>query len=185
MKFSAITIDGHRHAGRGGSGAVMGSKNLKGIALSGSSKIPLHTEEGFTKKAKEVKEQVQENDFVPKRRKFGTPYWVKPINDEGFIPTRNFQEGRFEFAKEINADTMQERIVDGGGACYNAFNACLTRSGVKGTKRRRIPTASKTAFAMAAGIGPRAPSPTPIYGSPGRLIRTISTVGASRKRRMG
>jgi len=131
VKFSAITIDGHRHAGRGGSGAVMGSKNLKGIALSGSNKIPIHNEDEFRKKAKDVLKQIQENDFVPKRRKFGTPYWVKPINEEGFIPTRNFQEGRFEFAKEINADTMQERIVDGGGACYNCIIACWNKSSIK------------------------------------------------------
>jgi aldehyde:ferredoxin oxidoreductase len=131
VKYSAITIDGHRHAGRGGSGAVMGSKNLKGIALSGSNKIRLHNEDEFRKKAKEVLKQIQENDFVPKRRKFGTPYWVKPINEEGFIPTRNFQEGRFEFAKEINADTMQERIVDGGGACYNCVIACWNKSSIK------------------------------------------------------
>ncbi|KYK22381.1 hypothetical protein AYK21_00140 [Thermoplasmatales archaeon SG8-52-2] len=131
VKFSAITIDGHRHAGRGGAGAVMGSKNLKGIALSGSNKIPLHNEDEFRKKAKEVLKQIQENDFVPKRRKFGTPYWVKPINEEGFIPTRNFQEGRFEFAKEINADTMQERIVDGGGACFNCVIACWNKSSIK------------------------------------------------------
>ena len=131
VKFSAITIDGHRHAGRGGSGAVMGSKNLKGIALSGSKKIALHNEDEFRKKAKEVLKQIQENDFVPKRRKFGTPYWVKPINEEGFIPTRNFQEGRFEFAKEINADTMQERIVDGGGACFNCVIACWNKSSIK------------------------------------------------------
>jgi aldehyde:ferredoxin oxidoreductase len=131
VKFSAITIDGHRHAGRGGSGAVMGSKNLKGIALSGSKKVALHNEDEFRKKAKEVLKQIQENDFVPKRRKFGTPYWVKPINEEGFIPTRNFQEGRFEFAKEINADTMQERIVDGGGACFNCVIACWNKSSIK------------------------------------------------------
>jgi aldehyde:ferredoxin oxidoreductase len=131
VKFSAITIDGHRHAGRGGSGAVMGSKKLKAIALSGSSKIPLYNEDKFRKKAKEVLVQIQENDFVPKRRKFGTPYWVKPINEEGFLPTRNFQEGRFEFANEINADSMQEKIVDGGGACFNCVIACWNKSSIK------------------------------------------------------
>jgi aldehyde:ferredoxin oxidoreductase len=131
VKFSSITIDGHRHAGRGGSGAVMGSKNLKSIALSGSSKIPLHNEDEFRKKAKEVLKQIQENDFVPKRRKYGTPYWVKPINEEGFIPTRNFQEGRFEFADKINAHNMQERIVDGGGACFNCVIACWNKSSIK------------------------------------------------------
>ncbi|MCK4902920.1 MAG: aldehyde ferredoxin oxidoreductase, partial [Thermoplasmatales archaeon] len=109
VKFSAITFDGHRHAGRGGTGAVMGSKNLKAIVLTGSNKIPIHDPEDFKNKTKEVLRQIQENDFVPKRRKYGTPYWVDLINKEGFIPTKNYQEGNFEHADEINAETMQKR----------------------------------------------------------------------------
>ncbi len=131
VKFSAITVDGHRHAGRGGPGAVMGSKNLKAIAITGSGKVPLHDSEAFHVKAKEVLKKIQENDFVPIRRKYGTPYWVKPVNDWGFIPTRNYQEGYFESGDAINADTMQKRIVDGSGACYNCVIACWNKSSIK------------------------------------------------------
>jgi len=131
VKFSAITFDGHRHAGRGGAGAVMGSKNLKAITVTGNNKIPLHNPEGFAKKSREVLKRIQENDFVPIRRKFGTPYWVKVVNEEGFIPTRNYQEGEFEFAKEIDADAMQKKIVDKGGACFNCVIACWNKSSIK------------------------------------------------------
>ena len=110
VKFSAITIDGHRHAGRGGSGSVMGSKNLKAIGIVGTNNISLYNKEEFNKKANEVLKQINENDFVPKRRKYGTPYWVKVVNDEGFIPTKNYQEGYYEHANEINAESMQKRI---------------------------------------------------------------------------
>ncbi|MEA3223422.1 MAG: aldehyde ferredoxin oxidoreductase family protein [Thermodesulfobacteriota bacterium] len=131
VKFSAITIDGHRHAGRGGSGAVMGSKNLKAIVIDGNSKVPLHDPEGFRKIAKEVLKQIKENDFVPIRTKYGTPYWVKTVNDEGFIPTRNFQEGYFEQGAEINAEVMQEKIVDSSGSCFNCVIACWNKSSIK------------------------------------------------------
>lgn len=131
VRIACITMDGHRHAGRAGTGAVMGSKNLKAIVLSGSQKIPLHDEEGFKAKAKEVLKQVQDNSFVPVRRKYGTPFWVKKINDQGFIPTRNFTEGKFEHSDDIDAEAMQERIVDGGGACYNCVIACWNKSSVK------------------------------------------------------
>ncbi|KYK22553.1 hypothetical protein AYK24_01805 [Thermoplasmatales archaeon SG8-52-4] len=131
VKFSSITFDGHRHAGRGGTGAVMGSKNLKAIAIRGTNKIPIHDSEGYKNKTKEVLKQIQENDFVPKRRKFGTPYWVDLINKEGFIPTKNYQEGFFEYAKNINAETMQNRIVDKGGACFNCVIACWNHSSIK------------------------------------------------------
>ena len=131
VKIASITLDGHRHAGRAGTGAVMGSKNLKAIAISGSNKIPLHNEKKFNEKAKEVLKQIQENSFVPIRRKYGTPYWVQVVNTEGFIPTRNYSEGYFEHGEDINAETMQKRIVDGGGACYNCVIACWNKSSIK------------------------------------------------------
>lgn len=131
IAFSAITIDRHRHAGRGGAGAVMGSKNLKAIAIRGTHKIPIHDAEEFQKKAKDVLQKIQSNSFIPLRRKFGTPFWVKPINDWGFIPTRNYQEGTFEYSNAINADTMQQQIVDKGGACFNCVIACWNKSSIK------------------------------------------------------
>ena len=131
VKFSSITFDGHRHAGRCGTGAVMGSKKLKAIALKGSKKIPLHSTIKFKEKTNEVLKQIQENDFVPKRRKFGTPYWVDTINNEGFMPTYNYQEGNFEYGDKINAETMQKNIVDKSGACFNCVIACWNRSSIK------------------------------------------------------
>jgi len=131
VKFSAITIDGHRHAGRGGSGAVMGSKNLKAITLFGNNKISPFNPKEFNQKSKEVFKKIQENDFVPIRRKFGTPYWVNFVNNEGFLPTRNYQEGFFEEGDKINAETMQKSIVDSSGACYNCVIACWNKSSIK------------------------------------------------------
>jgi len=131
VKFSSITIDGHRHAGRGGSGAVMGSKNLKAITISGNSNVPLHSPEEFREKTKEVFNKIKEDDFVPLRKEFGTPYWVKPVNDEGFIPTRNYQEGYFEQGNALSAETMKKRIVDSSGACFNCIIACWNKSSIK------------------------------------------------------
>ena len=131
VKFSSITVDGHRHAGRGGAGAVMGSKNLKAITITGSKTIPLNRPEEFQEKAKEVLQKIQENKFVPIRRKYGTPFWVKPVNDWGFIPTLNYQEGYFNEGESINAEPMQKTIVDGSGACFNCVIACWNKSSVK------------------------------------------------------
>jgi aldehyde:ferredoxin oxidoreductase len=131
VKFSAITFDGHRHAGRGGSGAVMGSKNLKAVVIDGSNKLVINNPEKFLIKTRKVLKNIQENDFIPLRRKYGTPYWVKPVNDWGFIPTRNYQEGNFEHSDKINAETMQEKIVDGSGACWNCIIACWNKSSIK------------------------------------------------------
>jgi aldehyde:ferredoxin oxidoreductase len=131
VKYSAITIDGERHAGRGGPGTVMGSKKLKAIAVTGSKEIPLHYKEKYNHKAKEILQKVKDNDFVPIRKKYGTSYWVKPVNDEGFIPTKNFLEGQFEYGDNLSAETMHEQIVDSPGACYNCVIACWNKSSIK------------------------------------------------------
>jgi aldehyde:ferredoxin oxidoreductase len=109
----------------------MGSKNLKAIIVKGTQNIPIHNIEDYKKRTKEVLKQIKENDFVPKRRKFGTPYWVDVINKEGFIPTKNYQEGFYEEGNKINAETMQNKIVDKGGACFNCIIACWNKSSIK------------------------------------------------------
>ena len=129
--FSAITIDGHRHAGRGGAGAVMGSKNLKALTMQGTQKIPLYDEKRFKQKAKEVLQNIQNNSFIPTRRQFGTPYLVKPISDWGFIPTNNFQEGKSPNSEAPSAESMQKSIVDSSGACWNCVIACWNKSSIK------------------------------------------------------
>jgi len=131
VRFSAITVDGHRHAGRGGAGAVMGSKNLKAVSIVGTGTVQLHDPDGFSKKAGAVLKGIKKNPFIPNRTKFGTPFWVKPVNDWGLLPTRNYQEGWFEGGETITAEAMQERIVDKGGACYNCVIACWNRSSIK------------------------------------------------------
>ncbi len=131
VKLAAITVDGHRHAGRGGSGAVMGSKNLKAVSIVGTGTVPLHDPDGFKEATARVLKIFREHPFLPNRTKFGTPYWVKPVNDWGLLPTRNYQEGWFEDGEAITAEQMQERIVDKGGACYNCMIACWNRSSVK------------------------------------------------------
>lgn len=131
VKYSAITFDGHRHAGRCGTGAVMGSKLLKAVTTQGTYNIPLHDPEQFQELSKRVLQKIQEHPFIPIRREYGTPFWVKPINDGGLLPTQNFQEGVFDHAQGITAETMQDRVVDKGGACWNCVIACWNRSSVK------------------------------------------------------
>jgi len=106
----------------------MGSKNLKALAIKGTQNIAVNNPGKFEQIAKDVRQKIQENDFIPTRRKLGTPYLVKLINEWGFLPTHNFQEGMFDHAKDIGAEAMQERIVVGSGACWNCIIACWNKS---------------------------------------------------------
>ena len=131
VRNSAVCSKVCHAAGYGGYGAVMGSKNVKAIALSGSGKISLYDNKNFRKKTKEVLNKINLNNFVPIRRKYGTPFWVKVVNKEGFIPTRNYQEGFFKHGDAINAETMQESMVDSSGACFNCIISCWNKSSIK------------------------------------------------------
>lgn len=84
-----------RHAGRGGLGAVLGSKNIKAIAVKGSLRIPVAAPEKLVEKARELSAK----SFGPataKYRELGTVSNLLVFNRLSVLPTRNFQEGHFK-----------------------------------------------------------------------------------------
>jgi aldehyde:ferredoxin oxidoreductase len=116
---------GRRSIGRGGAGAVMGSKNLKAIAIRGHGKFEVADEEEVTTLVRELREQIKRSpqtavDFPT----WGTVQFVDPINEAGMWPTRNFQEGVFELAHQINARAMRKQLVKRDTACFGCPVAC-------------------------------------------------------------
>lgn len=84
-----------RHAGRGGLGAVLGSKNIKAIAVKGSLRIPVAAPAKLVEKARELSAK----SFGPataKYRELGTVSNLLVFNRLSVLPTRNFQEGHFK-----------------------------------------------------------------------------------------
>ncbi|MFN4132900.1 MAG: aldehyde ferredoxin oxidoreductase family protein [Candidatus Hadarchaeales archaeon] len=130
VKFASIQVD-VVHGGRGGSlgrggiGAVMGAKNLKAVAVRGHGKIEVADEEGFLKFMQELLENIRTNELVKNFSRWGTPQFVGPINEARMWPTKNFQQGTFEFADGLRAERMREAIVKKDTACY----ACTIASG--------------------------------------------------------
>ncbi|MFQ6074470.1 MAG: aldehyde ferredoxin oxidoreductase N-terminal domain-containing protein, partial [Candidatus Bathyarchaeia archaeon] len=72
VKFALVNTERYRQAGRGGVGAVMGSKNFKALAVKGSGQIRIHNLEVFTQVANEAREAVLENKTIRARRRWGT-----------------------------------------------------------------------------------------------------------------
>ncbi len=145
VRYAMINIDTYDQkerggqAGRGGAGAVMGSKNLKAVAVKAAARVPGRTfkyadPQGFKVAAQALIKKVVQDEFIPNRKKFGTPMWVTPMNDLGMLPTRNFQTGYFEHADGISAETMQEKIVVDKKACFNCPIMCGQHSVVKDGK---------------------------------------------------
>jgi len=125
VRFAAITHDLRHFNGRTGMGAVMGSKNLKAIAVRGSHKVldwthnPQILSELGRKLAKQVKEHPQSWELHSK----GTPGLTRGLNAGGILPTRNFRSGGFECAEDLTWEAYEKEIFIARRSCY----ACAVR----------------------------------------------------------
>jgi aldehyde:ferredoxin oxidoreductase len=133
MKAAGIAFsDPHdypnRFAGRGGLGAVMGSKGLKGIAVAATgSGLPHADKEAFTaavrKFSNALKEHAVTGQGLPT---FGTNVLANIINEAGGYPTRNFSNGRFEGVEGISGETMREiTLARGGNVKHGCHTGCV------------------------------------------------------------
>ncbi|ASJ06772.1 aldehyde ferredoxin oxidoreductase [Thermococcus pacificus] len=125
VKFAAIMNDGHRAAGRAGVGAVMGSKNLKAIAVEGSKRVPIADKQKFMltvrEKINKIKNDPVAGGGLPK---YGTAVLVNIINENGLYPTRNFQKGVFEHAYEQSGEAMTAKYLIRNQPCYACPIGC-------------------------------------------------------------
>lgn len=107
-----------RQAGRGGMGAVMGSKRLKAIVLndSGTRPVPLGDSREFLRYNRMWSGSVMADPATGQGMPaFGSPVAVTIINKEGALPTRNFRFGQFDGADEISGKKLRQNIKERGG----------------------------------------------------------------------
>jgi aldehyde:ferredoxin oxidoreductase len=130
--YSCIVNDLHRAAGRSGVGAVLGSKNLKAVAVRGTGGVAVKDFKAFMKATNDGKKVLKDNAVtgvgLPT---FGTQVLMNVINESGALPTRNGRDVQFDGAKDISAEAMAEpRKSDGkpnlqtNQACFSCTIAC-------------------------------------------------------------
>lgn len=125
VKMAAIINDEHRAAGRGGGGAVMGSKRLKAVVVLGNKRPEVKDEARFNQMVRKCLVTIDKNPLTKDALKiFGTNALVSIINELGMFPTRNFQEGYFEEADGICGEKYLERIFVKSYACYGCPIGC-------------------------------------------------------------
>jgi aldehyde:ferredoxin oxidoreductase len=139
VRFANI-CSGHRFLGRGGMGAVLGAKNLKGIvAKGGEVKIVPADKKRFVRTNKRFFKAIEQNPVTSGRfRYFGTNANVNPSNAAGILPVRNFTGGSHGEAHKISGETIAERFKTEWDTC----KPCVIKCGHKGTikgQRRHIP----------------------------------------------
>ena len=132
VTFACIMNDMSRAAGRPGFGAVMGSKNLKAIAVKGGELKDVYDEEMLADVRKKLVAELTSNPKIQEFGRNGTASYVNFYNDEGLLPTKNFQEGVFNGAKNIDARTspLFKRMLVGRDNCTGCPIRCKQK--VKG-----------------------------------------------------
>jgi len=118
--FNDIDNRPSRYAGRGGLGAVMGSKGLKFIVVDGAGApgVEIANKELFDQGRKKLVDALRSHALTKPGgalNSYGTAVLVNIINEAGALPTRNFREGRFEDAAKISGEAMSEFCKTRGG----------------------------------------------------------------------
>ena len=124
VRYACIQSDYHREFGRGGGGAVMGSKNLKAIAVRGTGTVKVADPSGLGEMAEGVYAELAEHPKARLRRQFGTPEMVESTNKFGYWATRNFTTGHFEEADRLTGPELRDKIFIGDNSCYACPVAC-------------------------------------------------------------
>jgi aldehyde:ferredoxin oxidoreductase len=109
-----------RYAGRGGLGAVMGSKGLKAIVIddTGGPGVPIANKELFDQGRKKMADSSRQHAITKKDgalNAYGTAVLVNILNEAGGFPTRNFTSGRFELAAQISGEAINAGVKERGG----------------------------------------------------------------------
>ncbi len=103
VPFACLSTDQYHKAGRGGAGAVMGSKNLKAVVVRGTGAVTAGDAAAFTRDLLELQSSrvlTADNAWTYEE---GTPYLVDLVNAAGALPTRNWRSGQFEGADRIDS----------------------------------------------------------------------------------
>jgi aldehyde:ferredoxin oxidoreductase len=125
--FSCIVNDLHRAAGRSGVGAVMGSKNLKAVAVRGTNgTAKIKDPKAFMAATVAAKKVLADNAVTGQGLpKYGTQVLMNVINEMGALPTRNAKDVQFEGAGKISGEAMHEKRPTDGKANLITNNACF------------------------------------------------------------
>ena len=124
VTYAAIMNNKHRAAGRCGLGAVMGSKNLKAIACTGSKPIQLADKKRFHDAATKQFSMINESMLKVGFDTFGTNMVADFVHVRGGYPTLNWQQGVFEGIDDVNAQAIMDTVFVEGTHCFACPITC-------------------------------------------------------------
>ena len=124
VRFACIVNDKHRAAGRSGVGAVMGSKNLKAVAVRGTGAVSLAKPDTFMQAYWAMRNKMADHPGRKELSDYGTAPTIDLTQMFGALPTRNFQQGQFEQYDKINGNAIADTRLVANKACFACTIAC-------------------------------------------------------------
>jgi len=150
VAYATISHDG-RHAGRGGLGAVMGSKALKALAVRGTTKVAPADPAGVLAAARDLRERSR-GRATQKYRELGTMGSVLAFNALSTLPTRNFAEAVFEGAQQLGAEELAQARGVTRSSCASCSIGCEHLYKDAGGRKVRMEHQSVSALGPLCGV---------------------------------
>ncbi len=123
--MAGINVDSYRHFGRLGGGAVMGSKNLKGIVINGDGSFPLNGSKDYPKLFQDVYTKLTDTDMMMKYHDIGTPINMAVLNEVKMLPIRNLQKTTDPSISGITGEKFAELALLRNAACAGCPVGCI------------------------------------------------------------
>ena len=123
--FACIMNEMYRAAGRSGVGAVMGSKNLKAVAVFGNHPVVIADAKAFETAVMTARAKIQANPVGGAGLKaYGTDVLVNILNQVGSLPTRNFHDGYFPTADKFGGESLSKNVLVRPKGCFSCIISC-------------------------------------------------------------
>ena len=123
--FANIMNESGRAAGRTGVGAVMGSKNLKAVAVRGTGSVRVADVKGFREAVVKTHNMIKNHPVGGGGLKaYGTDVLINILNETGGLPTRNFREGVFATADKVGGESLTKNILTRPRGCFSCIMSC-------------------------------------------------------------
>jgi aldehyde:ferredoxin oxidoreductase len=161
IPFSLILTDHGRVAGRTGMGAVMGSKNLKAIAVKGSGKVPVAEPERYALLRSVANRELKADSYTTVMHELGTAGGADYFDYLSDMPKKYFQNGVYENALKVSGASIAETILAGTSACHACVIACGRVVRLEDGEKRKGPE-----YETLAGFGPNL-----LFDDPVRITR--------------
>ncbi len=124
VRFASVVSSGNRVCGRTGMGAVMGSKNVKAIAVRGFAPVRVADPVAFESLSQDIRSRIRSHEEYKKRHDLGTTMLMSDLDGIGILPTNHFLSGSCGYLDKISGETLAENFKVKNKACFNCPVHC-------------------------------------------------------------